>query len=91
VWQLLLDPSKVNRFDRAEDPRQRSQCGVGGIIYARGAPAIQIVVVPAGATVLLGLPNPPQSWVGMAGLSLPGFTIDPYMDSLLCYRIVQVA
>jgi hypothetical protein len=52
---------------------------------------IQIVVVPAGATVLLGLPNPPHSWTGMVGPSLPGFTIDPYMDSLLCYRIVQVA
>jgi hypothetical protein len=21
MWQLLLDPSKVNRFDQTEDPR----------------------------------------------------------------------
>jgi hypothetical protein len=38
VWQLLLDPSKVKRFDQAKDPRQRSRQGVGGIVYARGAP-----------------------------------------------------
>jgi hypothetical protein len=37
VWRLLLDPLNVNHFDRAEDPRQRSQCGVGGIVYAHGA------------------------------------------------------
>jgi hypothetical protein len=29
-------PSKVNHFDRVEDPRQRSLRGVGGIVYARG-------------------------------------------------------
>jgi hypothetical protein len=38
VWLLLLDPSKVNRFDQAEDPRQLSQRGVEGIVYASGAP-----------------------------------------------------
>jgi hypothetical protein len=38
VWRLLLDPSNVNRFDHAEDPRQRSRRGVRGIGYARGAP-----------------------------------------------------
>jgi hypothetical protein len=37
VWRLLLDPSKVNHFDRAEDPGQHSQRGVGGIVYACGA------------------------------------------------------
>jgi hypothetical protein len=50
---------------------------------------IQIVMVPVGVTVMLGLHNPPRSWTGMVGPSLPGFTIAPCMDSLLCYRIVQ--
>jgi hypothetical protein len=42
-------------------------------------PAIRIVVVPVGVTVLLGLRDP------------PGFTIAPGVDSLLCYRIDQAA
>jgi hypothetical protein len=37
--------------------------------------AIQIVVVPAGVTVLLGLHNPPLSYTDMVGPSLHGFTI----------------
>jgi hypothetical protein len=37
--------------------------------------AIQIVVVPVGVIVLLGLHNPPCSWTSMVGPSLPGFTI----------------
>jgi hypothetical protein len=53
--------------------------------------AIQIVVVPAGVIVLLGLRNPPRSWTSTVGPSLPGFTIAPCVDSLLCYRIVQAA
>jgi hypothetical protein len=39
---------------------------------------------------MLGLHNPPRSWAGMVDLSLPGFTIAPCVDSLLCYRIDQV-
>jgi hypothetical protein len=74
-----------------EDPRQHSRRGVGGIVYARGAPAIWIVVVPTGVTVMLGHHNPPRSWTGTVGPSLPGFTIAPCVDSLLCYRIVQAA
>jgi hypothetical protein len=54
-------------------------------------PAIRIIVVPAGVTVLLGLHNPPRSWTGMVGHSLPGFTIGPCVDSLLYYRIIQAA
>jgi hypothetical protein len=54
-------------------------------------PAIRIVVVPTGVTSLLGLLNPPRSWTGTVGPSLPGFTIAPCVDSLLCYRIVQAA
>jgi hypothetical protein len=53
------------------------------------APAIQIVVVPAGVTVLLGLHNPPCGWTGTVGPSLPDFTIAPCVDSLLCYRSIR--
>jgi hypothetical protein len=74
-----------------EAPRQSHRRGVGGIVYARGAPAIWIVAVPAGVTVLLGLHNSPRSWTGTVGPSLPSFTIAPCVDSLLCYRIDQVA
>jgi hypothetical protein len=52
-------------------------------------PAIQIVVVPVGVTVLLGLYNPPHSWTGTVGPSLPHFTITPCLDSLLCYRLIR--
>jgi ABC-type antimicrobial peptide transport system permease subunit len=51
------------------------------------SPAIWIVV--AGVIVLLGLHNPPPRWTSMVGPSLPGFTIVPCVDSLLCYRIDQ--
>jgi hypothetical protein len=54
-------------------------------------PPIRTVVVPAGVTILLGLHNPPRSWTGMVGPSLPGITIAPCVDSLLCYIIVQAA
>jgi hypothetical protein len=54
-------------------------------------PAIQIVVVPVGLTVMLGLCIPPCSWTSTVGPSLPGFTIASCVDSLLCYRIVQAA
>jgi hypothetical protein len=52
-------------------------------------PAIWIVVVPIGVTVLLGLRNPPCSWTDTLGPSLPGFTIAPCVDSLLCYRLIR--
>jgi hypothetical protein len=52
-------------------------------------PAIRIVVVPAGVTVLLGLCNPLHSWTGTVGPSLPGLTIAPCVDSLLCYRLIR--
>jgi hypothetical protein len=51
--------------------------------------AIRIVVVPAGVTVLLGLHNPPRRWTGKVGPSLPGSTIAPCVDSLLCYRLIR--
>jgi hypothetical protein len=52
-------------------------------------PAIQIVVVPAGVAVLLGLHNPPRSWTNTVRPSLPGFTIDPCVDSFLCYWLMR--
>jgi hypothetical protein len=52
-------------------------------------PAILIVVVPVGVIVLLGLCNPPCNWTGTVGPSLPGFTVAPYVDSLLCYRLIR--
>jgi hypothetical protein len=53
-------------------------------------PAIWTIVVPAGVTILLGLQNPPSSWTGTVGPSLPNFTIALCVDSLLCYgSIVQ--
>jgi hypothetical protein len=52
-------------------------------------PAIRTIVVPARVTVLLGLHNPPHSWTGTVGSSLPDFTIAPCMDSLLCYRSIR--
>jgi hypothetical protein len=54
-------------------------------------PAIQIVVVPTGVTVLLGLHNPPRSWTGTLSPSLPGLNMAPCVDSMLCYRIDQAA
>jgi hypothetical protein len=52
-------------------------------------PTIQIVVVPAGVIVMLGLCNPPCSWTSMVGPSLLGLTIAPCVDSLLCYRLIE--
>jgi hypothetical protein len=52
-------------------------------------PAIKIVMVPAGVTVLLGLRNPPRSCTGTVGPSLPDFTMAPCVDSLLRYRLIQ--
>jgi hypothetical protein len=53
--------------------------------------AIRIVVVPAGVTILLGLYNPPCSWTGTVGPSIPCLTIAPCVDSLLCYRLIRRA
>jgi hypothetical protein len=51
--------------------------------------AIRIVVVPAGVIVLLGLHNPLCSWTDTVDSSLPGFTIAPCVDSMLCYRLIR--
>jgi hypothetical protein len=75
----------------AEGPRQSHRQGVGGIVYARSTPGHTDCCGTTGVTVLLGLHNPPRSWTGTVDPSLPGFTIAPCVDSLLCYRIDQAA
>jgi hypothetical protein len=52
-------------------------------------PATWIVMVPAGVTVLLGPHNTSRSWTGTVGPSLPGFTVAPCVDSLVCYRLTK--
>jgi hypothetical protein len=52
-------------------------------------PAIWIIVVPVGVTIPLGHCNAPRSWTSMVGPSLPGLTIAPCVDSLLCYRLIR--
>jgi hypothetical protein len=52
-------------------------------------PAIWIVVVPAGVTVMLELHNSLRSWTGMVGPSLPDLTLGACVDSLLCYRLIR--
>jgi hypothetical protein len=52
-------------------------------------PAIRIVVEVARVTIILGLCNPPRSWTGIVGPSLPSLTIAPCVNSLLCYRLIR--
>jgi hypothetical protein len=52
-------------------------------------PAIWIVVVPIGVTVMLGLCNLSRSWTGTVDPSLPGLIIAPCVNSLLCYRLIR--
>jgi hypothetical protein len=91
VWRLYRPLGELLLVMVVEGPRHSHRRGVGGIVYACGTPTIWLVVVPAGVRVLLGLRNPPCSWIGMVGPSLPGFTIAPYVDSLLCYSFDQAA
>jgi hypothetical protein len=74
-----------------EGPRHSHRRVLGALSMHAAPPAIWIVVVPTGVTVLLGLHNPPCSWTDMVGPSLPSFTIAPCVDSLLCYRIDHAA
>jgi hypothetical protein len=89
VWRLLHDPSKVNCFDQAEDPTQCSDVVSEALSMHVAPPTIRIVVVPEGVIVLLGLSNPSCSCTGTVGPSLPGLTIAPCVDSLLCYRLIR--
>jgi hypothetical protein len=52
-------------------------------------PTIRIIVVPVGVTIMLGLCNPQHSWTGTVGPSLPGLTVAPCVDFLLCYRLIR--
>jgi hypothetical protein len=52
-------------------------------------PAIHIVVVLTGVTVLLEICNPPRSWTGTVSPYLLGFIIAHYVDSMLCYRLIR--
>jgi hypothetical protein len=55
-------------------------------------PAIRIVVVPARVTVLLGLHNPPRSWTGTVGPSLPTwFHYSPLCGFLVVLSVDQAA
>jgi hypothetical protein len=49
----------------------------------------QTIMVPIGVTILSGFRNPPRSWTGMVGSSLPDFIVAPCVDSLLCYRSIR--
>jgi hypothetical protein len=63
---------------------------VSEALFMHVAPlTIRIVVVPTGVTVLLGFCNPPHSWTSTVGPSLPGLTIAPCVDSLLCYSLIR--
>jgi hypothetical protein len=58
-------------------------------VIKKTIPAIRIVVIPAGVTVMLGLRNPLCSSTSTVGPFLPGFTIAPCVNSLLCYRLIR--
>jgi hypothetical protein len=61
VWRLYKPLGGPFPITVVEAPRHSHRQGVGGIVYARGALAIRIVVVLAGVTILLGLRNSPRS------------------------------
>jgi hypothetical protein len=63
--------------------------GSGALSMHAVPPAIRTVVVLVRVTVLLGLHNPPRSWISTVGPSVPNFTIAHYVDSLLCYRSIR--
>jgi hypothetical protein len=74
VWRLYKPLRGLSPVMTAKVPRHSHRQGVGGIVYAHGAPAILIIVVPAGVMVLLWLRNPPRSWTDTVG--------PPYLASL---------
>jgi hypothetical protein len=62
---------------------------LGALSMHAAPPAIRTVVVPAEVTVILGLRNPPRSWIGTVGPSLSDFTIAHCVNSLLCYMLIR--
>jgi hypothetical protein len=101
VWGIIyaVGHSVVNvqtpRRPFPYDVRQRKVLNIAidevlGALSMHAAPRpYGLFVVPTGVTVLLGLHNPPRSWIGTVGPSLPGFSIAPCVDSLLCYRSIR--
>jgi hypothetical protein len=75
VWRLYKPLRGLFPLTAVEGPRHSHQRGVGGIVYARGTPSYTDCCGTARVTVLLGNRNPPRSWTGTVGPSLPGFTI----------------
>jgi hypothetical protein len=61
VWRLYRPLGGLFPVTAAKGPRHNHRRGIGGIVYACSAPAVRIVVIPAGVTILLGLHNPPCS------------------------------
>jgi hypothetical protein len=61
----------------------------GHCLCSRCPRSYGLFVVPTWVTILLGLRYPPRSWTDTVGPSLPGFTITPCVDSLLCYRSIR--
>jgi hypothetical protein len=88
VWRLYIPPQRPFPCDvRHQKVVDIAIDEVSGHCLCTGhRQPYRLFVVPAGVIVLLGLRNPPCSWIGMVGPSLPGFTIAPRVDSLLCYR-----
>jgi hypothetical protein len=91
VWRLCRPLGGHFPVMAGEGLRHSHRRGVWALSMHALPPAMQIVVVPVGVIVLLGLHNQPRSWTGIVGPSLLGFTIAPCVDSLLCYRIDQAA
>jgi hypothetical protein len=90
VWQLYRPLRGVPCDVRQQKVLDIAIDEVSGALSMHAVPlAIRTIVVPAGVIVLLGLHNPPRSWTGMVGHSLPDFTIAPCVDSLMCYRSIR--
>jgi hypothetical protein len=91
VWRLYRPLRALFPVMTGNGARHSHRRGVRALSVHAVPPAIRIVLVPTGVTILLGLHNPPCSWTGTVGPSLPGFTIAPCVDSLLCYTIDPAA
>jgi hypothetical protein len=101
IWGIIyvVGPTVVNVQTPQRpfpcDVRQRKVLDIaidkvsGHCLFMRRLRPYRLFLVPTGVTILLGLHNPPRSWTGTVGLSLPGFTVAPCVDSLLCYRSIR--
>jgi hypothetical protein len=71
VWRLHKPLGGYFPVTARDGLRHSHQRGLEGIVYARGAPGHTDCCDTAGVTIMLGLRNPPRSWTGMVGPSLP--------------------